>query len=336
MKKRILLATNYSPNDTTAFLRSWGPFSQMRDLVEIVTPPPIDGWQTDLRYWMGIDVCFLHRPYGPYAAQVMDQARYHGIPLWVDHDDALDAIPEKNPHRQIHERMEKICPSIQRSYVEADILTCSGEMMYEKIKRETGRQDITLITTAMDDRLIRFKRDFSGNEKVSWRGSDSHRSDLVLFRDQLSNLMQDHPEKSWLFFGIDPKSIGLSGAYYQETNLFKYYDNITNHNCSLHFVVLEDNYFNRVKSNLAWIDATLAGSCVVAPEYPEYVRPGIINYKGSDPKDFEFIFDLTLRRVDYDYYLFLKTYHDQSWEYIQDCLLLSNINEKRRNILRNL
>lgn len=338
MKKRVLFASNYQANDTTSWLRAYGPMTLMRDEVEIVEPKidvqDRDGrWWYNWRNWMGIDVCFMHRPYGPIAAQIMQNCKLHGVPLWVDHDDDLLAIPEKNPFHKIHADGEKVFPSVEWSYENADILTCSGEVMYEQLRTQYGREDTILITSGFDDRLIRFKKPFSANRKVGWRGSYSHFSDLELFRPQLEHCMQDYPELEWHFWGIDPRKIfrtEVNGEFSPQRNMFDFIRDMTNANCSMHIVPLEDNHFNRVKSNLSWLDATLAGSVVLAPNFTEFNRPGIWNYYDDNfGKDFEGLRDYMADGGG-------EELNKESWSYIQDCLLTSHLNKKRSEILRNL
>jgi hypothetical protein len=47
-------------------------------------------------------------------------------------------------------------------------------------------------------------------------------------------------------------------------------------------VPLSDSVFNHGKSNIAWIEATFAGGVCLAPDWPEWHRPGVVNYKDRD------------------------------------------------------
>lgn len=339
MKKRVLFATNYLANDTTSWLRAYGPMSLMRDRVEIVEPK-IDikqtastGWWVNWPNWVGIDVCLMHRPFGPIAYAIMQNCKLHGVPLWVDHDDDLLAIPDQNPYARIHKDGEQKQASVEWSYKNADILTCSGEAMLHDLKTKYGRDDAIHITTGFDPRLARFKKPFTGNRKMGWRGSGSHKSDLEHFRPQLEHCMQDYADIEWYFWGIDPRDIfksDIEGEFSPQRNFFDFIQNMTEANCSRHFVALEDNKFNRVKSNLSWLDATLAGSAVLAPMFPEFLLPGIYNYDGKINFIKKFREFMEIPNDD------LKQMHDRSWEYIQDVLDQRKLNEKRWEILRNL
>lgn len=319
----------------TSFLRAWGPFSLMKQEVEIVEAPYFEGWWTNFRYWIGIDVCFLHRPYGHYGACIIEAAKLHGVPLWVDHDDDLLNIPENNPHREVHVTRESICPSIEMSYREADILTCSGKVMHDELRTLYKREDAILITTGLDDRLVRFKKPFSTNRRVGWRGSESHSSDLSAYREPIKSVMDENKDKEWHFFGIDPVELdlvpeGVTPEWYPQLNIFEFYKEFTETNCQFHFVVLEDNHFNRVKSNISWMDATLAGSIVLGPAFEEWSYIETCRYFDGYPFNQSFIDMTSICEIK------LEKIHNGCWEYIMDVLLQSKLNEKRYEILRNL
>lgn len=331
MKKRILLASIYAPtNDMTAFLRAHGPFSLMRDEVEIIEAPQNNEWMDNFKYWVGIDVCFLHRPFGGYGLKVIEAAKSHGVPLWVDHDDDILSIPTNSPHYEMV-LIDKKYPSVELSYKESDILTCSGKIMHEELKSKYGRTDTVLIPTGLDDRLLKFKKPFNGNKKISWRGSESHKNDLIAYRNEIRTVVERYGDHEWNFFGVDPFELDIRPKKciaWPQMTIFKFYEMLSMVNSSVHFVVLEDIKFNRVKSNLAWLDATLCGSICIMPDFEENKIPGIIHYRSGH--EFETSFGLIYEKG-FDEYM-----HKNSWDYIQDNLLQSKLNEKRKEIIRNL
>jgi hypothetical protein len=134
--------------------------------------------------------------------------------------------------------------------------------------------------------------------------------------------MGRYPQKEWHFFGIDPRSVGIEPKklkVWPQMNIFEFYNIFTEVNASVHFTVLEDNKFNRVKSNLSLMDGTLAGSVLIAPFDFEENR----------------VFDCTFFDV-LDHDLDWGRYNDKNWQYICDNLLQSKLNEKRKEILCNL
>jgi hypothetical protein len=343
-KKRILFATAYNGNDTTSLIRAWGPFTLMRDEVEIVLPLnplcshiPVNSndqwWKSWMNWFNNIDVCFLHRPYGPIAAQIMAECKLHGIPLWVDHDDDLINIPPQNPHYEVHHSGEVKFPSVEMSYREADILTCSGKVMHEALTTKHGRPDAIHINTGIDDRVLKFKKPFRTNNRIGWRGSESHKSDLLHFKSSIQRVTEAAKGFEWHFWGVKPDYLELHDdvhvEYQKQLNYHIYLKSLTDYNCSRHWVVLEDNIFNRVKSNLSWLDATLAGSAVLAPNYPEFQVPGCFTYDNSN---FEGSLEAFLTMDPNT----LKRLHDESWNYIETNLLQSKLNKQRSEILSKL
>jgi len=343
-KKRILFATSYNANDTTSWLRAYGPLTLpgMEDVCEIVEPrdttiysnasKKVMPWWNNWRNWVGVDVCFLHRPYGKAAASIISNAQMHGVPIWCDHDDDLLAIPDTNPYKQPHAEAEKEFPGVEMSYRDADILTCSSIAMLTELKTKYGRDDAQLITSGLDDRFLRFKKPFSKNNRVGWRGSDSHRADILHFEKDYRHMFETYPEIDWWWFGMDPreifgKDLDINGEVLRQLNMFHFTHELCKTNCSIHLVPLEPCHFNHVKSNLAWLDATLAGSAVFGPnDFPEWQKPGMLKWS-----QLEMLFE----NMD-DMWEFLKEHHDKSWEYIQSELLTSKLNLQRIEILRNL
>lgn len=339
-KKKILFATAYGANDTTSWLRAMGPFTlpNMLEVCEWKLPREMYDdkgnqlpWWINWSNWMDVDVCFLHRPYGPLAASIISNAKMHGVPVWVDHDDDLLNIPEHNPYFEIHSQAEKKFPGVLYSYKEADILTCSSKVMHEELKTRYKRPDAMLITTGLDDRFLRFKKPWAKNNKIGWRGSKTHIRDIRHREMDYLRLFKKYPDLEWYWFGQDPRRIfgskldgEINGEVIQQLNLFHFISELCNANCSLHLVPLEPSHFNKVKSNLSWLDATLAGSAVVAPgnDFPEWDLPGMIKWDCIN----EAIDSPSLQ----------KQGHDWSWDYIKSELLTSKINKHRIEILRQL
>jgi hypothetical protein len=106
----------------------------------------------------------------------------------------------------------------------------------------------------------------------------------------------------------------------------------------IHIVGLEDNPFNRAKSNVAWVEASAAGAVVLAPDWPEWQRPGVQTY--TDPEDFErklkaLMLDYTKEEVRGDG----RELHWralESREFIAKNQTLRKTNETRIEILREL
>jgi hypothetical protein len=103
-----------------------------------------------------------------------------------------------------------------------------------------------------------------------------------------------------------------------------FFDNLPGMNCRVMVKPLVNNLFNHSKSNCSWIEATLAGSVLVASNgFAEFDKPGIVQSMG-------FHQDIVRLMDDDDY---ATERFSESVQYIRDNLLLSNVNKLRAEIL---
>ncbi|MGL4559431.1 MAG: hypothetical protein ACRCV5_18185, partial [Afipia sp.] len=137
------------------------------------------------------------------------------------------------------------------------------------------------------------------------------------------------PAFAWMFFGYRPPFLNVPRQNYRPwSGLFSYFRTMAANPPDFLFVPLEDNPFNRSKSNCALIEgAGLAGAVVVAPmALPEFNRPGVIRYK--DAKHLETIFS-AIKDGKYD--------KAERVEASRDALpLLSDVNQERARALGDL
>ena len=93
-------------------------------------------------------------------------------------------------------------------------------------------------------------------------------------------------------------------------------------NCRAMMKPMLDTVFNRAKSNCSWIEATSAGMVLIAPNLPEFQRPGVVLT--------DHFFAGVKHVMEDDAYL---EAFNLSKEYIKNNLLLSKVNELRENML---
>jgi hypothetical protein len=94
-------------------------------------------------------------------------------------------------------------------------------------------------------------------------------------------------------------------------------------------VPLTSNKFNRSKSNIAWIEGTVAGACTLGPSWDEWKKPGLIDYIDKQ-NYYEHLSNLVKKDDEYRIHL-----NNQSWNYIQENLTLGTVNEMRWKILQD-
>lgn len=338
MKKiKILLATE-NQNDITAWLRSTGPFTlgDLANRVELVRCPTGLAWTYDWSYFLGIDVVYFHRACQPRDTQIIERAKAMGCKVWVDHDDDLEVVTADNPMYQLFSAPQNK-EAIRHSILEADILTVGGTRHRERLMNEYGVKPIRLYN-AIDDRLLSLKKPWKDNGHIAWRGSLSHTSDLFYFREEIGKVLETHKlEFQTRFFGMcpywyywkKPNAWTFKFDWTFGVNLIEYYAMLTEFNASFHFVPLIDTEFNRVKSNLAFLDATLAGSIVLGPNFEEFRTPGCKLYDENDfVREFDNLLGLDQKQC--------ENHLDAAWTWIMEAQVLSKVNEERMRILESL
>jgi hypothetical protein len=150
-------------------------------------------------------------------------------------------------------------------------------------------------------------------------------------KEEIESLSKKFPEWSWGFMGCTPWYITdhIKKHFIKENiDIVRYNRFMINLKPAIHMVPLVDSLFNRTKSNIAMIEAVSVGACCIAESLPEFEKPGVINYTD---KNFEYLFEKALKSKKFREESFLQTS-----EYIKNNLLLSNINQKRLEIIEKV
>lgn len=347
--------------DGTSFYRGAGPLASMmldgRGL-NLETGQRID-W-----VWMrGVDAVFMQRPFSPDHVRIMSMAKLHGKPVWVDYDDDLFTVPSSNPAHGMY-RQQSVHHNIMTLITQADVVTCSTEALrtkfvkiLEHVQRAGDLNDsvphknfspekFVVVPNAYDEELLNYGiRHWSeplppATRTVMWRGSSTHDADLRLYTPAIAEAFLKAGE-GWTmnFVGspfwqsietLEARGIESKRLLVTETmDPIEYFHYIFHVQPALMIVPLVDDLFNRSKSNIAWIEASHAGAMTLAPDWPEWKRPGVLNY--GSPKEFEEMLTKVLMGI-----YKREVLVGQSREYIRGELTLGHVNEKRWAVIERL
>ena len=116
--------------------------------------------------------------------------------------------------------------------------------------------------------------------------------------------------------------------------MLDYFGSLKSRTHAIQIVPLADDAFNHAKSNIAYIEAAAAGAVSVVPSWPAWrhngmLLPGSMSYCSTT--DF---YEAVAYGIEHESEMAgtAKT----AWEYISSRLFLSDVNEKRRQILDTL
>ncbi len=345
-----LLCNIPNPADGTSLYRGIGPLGTMARAIHLDLNV---NENHDWKALKGADAVFFQRPYLEAHMDAMRYAKLNKKKVWVDFDDNLFCVPLCN-RRYLVYNYPQAHHAIATMTALADVVSVTTEHLAEVLRSvikqfpDNGEfirdpNKIRVVPNAYDPELHPVMPCVTGEREprqklITWRGSDSHAKDLWTHTEQICNVIRDNPDWRFEFIGepfwmtieavkkvAKPQTVSVTAAM----DPVRYFDYLKKTAPALVIVPLEDQAFNRSKSNIAWIEATAAGAATLAPDTAEWHRPGIINYK--NPEDFgKVLQDFVNGHYEPD------VRWGESRDYIQENLCLYKVNQKRLDILASL
>jgi len=332
-----LLAVTPMEFDGTSYYRAHGVFpdlvKQMGNQLQIIKYKGDFGQAYNWSDLINFDILFLQRP-SLDAAKRMRLTQYCkdlGIKVWIDFDDNLFDLPREN------RMFDDVTPQIKQDMITliklADVVTVSTKALKEFFA--TIGVVAEVVPNALNEDCTPMAKGYnsSNKEQVLWRGSETHQGDLYF--NGVQNFICDAIEKRenthWHFMGYDPWYITSFFDKDKITcakaeDIMVYFKNLQKLKPNLLHFPLMVNSLNLCKSNIAWIEATSVGATIIAPDWEEWQRPGVINYKS-----FEHYGELLMRSLDGDEKLWKA-----SRDYIMENLTLDIVNKQRVELIEGL
>ena len=319
-----------APFSGVAYYRSIGTLFHLPKLSNNIELKIIDtvAWNS----LIDTDILYMERPQADTDLIALEIAKDFNVKVWVDFDDLLHEIPKYNPTWKFYnDKDSNILRNVEKAMKMADIVTVSTPFLknyYSKFNK-----DIHVVENAHNDYKYPFIKIKKTEEAVNWRGSATHRNDLLSVKQDLVDLSHKYLNWGWTFIGNDTWYIteSMKNCYgFSEIDVATYNNFIKDLKSAVQIVPLMFSDFNTAKSNIGFIEGTYAGSVTICPALEEFEKPGAINYTDK-PDSFKYCLEKAMKSK-----AFRKKKYDESYEYIHDNLLLSNINKKRIEIIEGL
>lgn len=329
---RILLITD-NDSDAIAFYRSTMPWNDIQKDYDDVHVT-VKNWREIFTWaiFSAHDVIFITNPRLAKHLTIIRAAKSHGLKIWSDYDDCYLDIPKDNDSFNLI-TVGHIEQVVKDCLIESDITTVTTNYLKNFYSKYSTR--IEIIPNAFPLEFLS-EGSLGGIKQgihnfVSWRGSKAHRRNIREYEKEIERVAKDNPEWVFQFFGFNPETFNESFNYnhYETVELFDSFDRLKRFSSKVHIVPLYDRPFTRSKSNIAWIEATISGSVVLAPDWEEWKMPGIVNY--TTKEDFA---DKLHALLNGDYNLTQR--FEESRDYILKNLSLKKINRDRIKILQRL
>jgi hypothetical protein len=316
-------------NDPCSFYRGRGVFAELRKNYGYDIMPYAQGMEWS--YIKFVDIVFLQRPCTAWQYDLIIKAKNLNKKVWLDFDDDVFNIPDTHPVELV-DFFKQVTPTTIKMAKLADCITVSTNILKEKFSKLNN--NVIIIPNALDDSIfpLQLKKHYSNNKKVLWRGSKTHENDVFTYKDQILKGMQYDWQYHFICdnqFIFIQKYANENYTFHRSMELTQYFQFIRNLNPALTIVPLAENDLNLSKSNINWIEATYSGSACVIPGFGDFEYCNGLKYLN------EMQFEGALIGVMKGHYD-LQKMNEQSWEFIKENLLLTDINIKRKSLIEGL
>lgn len=341
-----IMMTSSSPLDQCAFYRSTGPLSLLEKQGKIRLEINDKLQQGIPFHWVDnrCDILFMHRPWSVGALKIVSDAKFLGVPLWLDYDDDLFTVRHDNASH-FHYRNPATQQNIKDICKLADIVTVATPKLKEIFSE--FNENVVLIPNALDDSFFKFPTTRERTKNVFWRGSNTHRKDLQTVSEELAMIAFEHKDWGFHFFGPTEEQLWYMAEIMPKENtvfhgmlqMLDYYQVVKEMKPALCVVPLEHDRFNEAKSCIACLEATSFGAVTICPSFGDFENiEGAIKYKTDDGTDWEWeSFSFKQSLLDgIEGRIKLGELYDNAKSYIEQERVLSKTNLLRKRIITGM
>lgn len=220
----------------------------------------------DVIVWMS-----LHTPQAMGLFREM-RAKHHKVFL-TEIDDYILSIPSKNQASAYFKPGSPMVNFAIEQFETSDGVVVSTPYlgdMYRKFNK-----NIYIVENCIDTRLWDTHKNDGDNVKIGWMGGGTHEEDLEIVKDVVFELLSEHKNISFHFLHGVPRffrDVPRIKADLGFKAVDKYPQWVMKAGFDIGIAPLEDNNFNRGKSNLRWLEYSAMGIPTVASPLPHFVE----------------------------------------------------------------
>ena len=246
------------------------------------------------------DIIVAQRRFMPDDMVVLTQLKEMGKKIVVDMDDQLLNLPSKNPAYRIYTPALK--RNVRKCLNMADLITVSTEYLADEMRKYNDH--VVVLPNSIDPAWGFGKNgpackteQGDGKVRIGWVGSKTHDEDLREVNQVLADILTERDDVEILYMGGYPavimEPLFEEGLIYRNkakqlvvqsqeiadqkkiwlvkgVHVKDYYDRLMSLGLHIGIAPLVDNAFNRSKSNLKYLEYTLAGIPTIASNVLPY------------------------------------------------------------------
>lgn len=265
--------------DPTSWYRTWGTFRDIRrrtniDFFNYPDAFVTIGQQKGMCWPMAenYDIAILHRSFGEDVVKHAIQLKTSGVKLVYDIDDCLWEIPESFEIKKHYPK--EILDSIDALIKICDEVWVSTQKLKEYIDNRL-KVECLVIENGIDFNRYKINK-FNQDGVVLWRGSSTHADDIRKYRDTFEKLARENHIYFWGYNPVmeRPMLNIKDSTHLKAVDPSVYYQSLKVLNPKILLVPLKEDLFNECKSNIAYLEATMAGSIIVSNQWGEFKGKG--------------------------------------------------------------
>lgn len=249
---------------------------------------------TAMRAMLDADIIVAQRPYESVMFDVYSALKEAGKKIVFDNDDTYKV----NDQMKLGKYLDKISDNIDKFIRMSDMVTTTTEFLAEEYRKLN--KNVVVIPNQIDpddyDRPLRNKTD---KIRIGVVGSVGSTGDFEGIRETLKQISDD-PRYQLVLFSLPPKASNIADKYDKEFAFWSslniewqpfvpmkhYFKTLNELRLDMILIPREDSYFNRGKSNLKFLEASMFEIPVIAQGF----KTGDSPYQlGDDPKYMEIV-----------------------------------------------
>ncbi len=261
---------------------------------------------------LNADVVVFHRPNDDRCLEIASKLREQGKKIVMDSDDTYKDV-DGHKFQYLLNRVDNYLDKFAEF---ADLITCSTEFLAKEY-RELNKNVIVLPNCVDPDFWPEPLLNESEKVRIGIVGSTAYESDLTEFKPVLEAL-NARSDVQIVLFGLPPKNETTvkivqpvhkkDYAFWESLNvewqplvkMADYFDTLNELRLDLMLIPRQDRYFNRCKSNLKFLEASMLEIPVIAQGFTTGDSP----YQ-QNPKDTEYMRIVTDKK---DWLPYIETY----------------------------
>lgn len=273
-----------------------------------INPPQIQS-----RAVLDADVVVFHRPNDWRCKEIALRLKAMGKKIVADNDDTYKGIEGKN----LAKALEKVDKSLDDFCRIADLVTCSTEVLAEEYRKVNP--NVVVLPNCVDPEAWPDPERNEGDKvRIGFIGSVASNGDYNEMKDVLKQL-SDREDVQLVVFALPPQSPdkmdteaqivrelykadydfwhSLNIEWQSFVPMASYMDTLNDLKLDVMVIPRRDDYFNRCKSNLKFLEASMLEIPVVAQGFADGKSPYQV-----DPEDENYM-DIVLKPIEWMAYL---------------------------------